>query len=160
MIKGFLGPLTDLCPRYTSLSIHVFKPLLWSKITLWSIALYAVDVMLHCYVYYSCRCEWGEGKALPVIVPSWSRCWKGHYFAALFLSPHYSFSCLLFTFLTVGSLNVIQPYLAHLASKPACPWTAIRIPVWIAPSFCFTPVKNRATEKFADVTFYSPIISM
>lgn len=32
-------------------------------------AVYTVDVSLPCYVYCSCHCEWGEGKALPVIVP-------------------------------------------------------------------------------------------
>lgn len=38
--------------------------------TLWSVALYAVDLLPHRYVYYSCHREWGESKALPVIVSS------------------------------------------------------------------------------------------
>lgn len=44
-----------------------------------------MDVLPHCYVYYSCHCEWGEGEALPVIVQLHSR-WQKRHFSVAFTS--------------------------------------------------------------------------
>lgn len=56
-------------------------------------AVFTVDVSLPCYVYCSCHCEWGEGKALPVIVPYLQQMLKPIFIpAAVFLPPHYSLS--------------------------------------------------------------------
>lgn len=83
-------------------------------------------------------------------------------FTSLFSLFH---SLPLFRILTVVCVCVYgtQLYLAHLASKPACPWTCCyhnRTMNCTKLLFHTTSKQRNNISKFTDVTFYSPIVSI
>lgn len=81
---------------------QTFSTCIQASVPEWSCSLVnciiVVDGLPHCYVYYSCHCEWGKSVALPVIVRIWSRCWNWHRFCC-FLSLASLFFHLIISFL-------------------------------------------------------------
>lgn len=104
----------------------------------------------HLIVCYSCHCEWGERKALPVIVRRvWSDAEMDTILQLFLLSPLLS--------------HENKPNLCHLAYNPAYSWTSsCRHGTANAQMFFFTPVLDRqtapVTDKSTDMTLYAAII--
>lgn len=84
--NDFPCPLAGLCPGY-----RPFNTCIQTSAMKWNCCL--VSFIICCRFITSllcllllCHCEWGESRALPVIVSSYSRCRNRHYVFAAFLA--------------------------------------------------------------------------